>query len=163
MRPSTGPAHGAHRKPVATRARSRQHARALGSRAGLSRLGQTRPKNHKSLGEPIGERRKQERAKKRRSRAAISPPYWFASTAHPPATAARVATNANVTATPQHRQSASNERTVHSRTHKRQHRQDSRADDGQHIAEIGQQKKNHVLFPVQAVIGLNVRAAPLMQ
>jgi hypothetical protein len=59
------------------------------------------PKNHKRLGEPIGKRRKQEReSKKRRSGVAAARPYWFASTAHPPATAASVATTANVTATP---------------------------------------------------------------
>jgi hypothetical protein len=82
--------------------------------------------------------------------------------AHPPA-ASVATTHEGHCHDDQHRQSASNERTVRSRTHKRQYRQDSGADDGQHIGEIVQQKQNHVLFPVQAVIGLNVRAAPLMQ
>jgi hypothetical protein len=57
---------------------------------------------------------------------------------HPPATAASVASTTNVTATPI---SIGNPLLMNgrsARTHKRQHRQDSGADDGQHIAEIGQ-------------------------
>ena len=72
-------------------------------------------------------------------------PYWFACTAQPPPTAASVATTANVTAMPdQQRQAAAHERLVGAREHERQHRQDARADDGQHAAEIGQDEKDHL-------------------
>jgi hypothetical protein len=43
----------------------------------------------------------------------------------------------------QHRQAAAQERTIGARQHERNHRQDARAHDGQHAAEIGEKKQDH--------------------
>ena len=45
----------------------------------------------------------------------------------------------------QHRQAVAQERTIRARQDKGNDRKDARADDGQHTAEIGQEKEDHVV------------------
>ena len=62
------------------------------------------------------------------------------------------------------RQPAAHERPIRPCEHERQHRQDARADDGQHAAEIDQHEQDHgAIVSRQAVAGLKVIATPFMQ
>ena len=93
-------------------------------------------------------------------------PYWLAWTAQPPPTAASVATAAKVDRHPdEQRQSAADEWLIRPREDERQHRQDARAEDGQHAAEVGEDEDGHLraFFGVQAVPALNIIAMPFMQ
>ena len=102
--------------------------------------------------------------KSARITSAIARPYWFASTTQPPATAAKVATAANVTHAQQHWQSGANERLVRARENKRQDWQNAGTGDGENTAEISERQQNHGrVSRNQAAAGLKVIATPFMQ
>ena len=63
----------------------------------------------------------------------------------------------------QHRQAAAHERPVGPGEDEGQHRQDARADDRQHAAEIGQDEQDHGEIGASGVAGLKVIATPFMQ
>ena len=144
--PAPGPAQGAQSRPVATPSRSgRQNCsnllpwRSCPRTAKAGRQGRRGAVSRRSR-----KRRKQQRdAETARSASAAMRPYWLASTAQPPPTAASVATAAKVSAmpasigSPLRRNGRSPART------RRADRQDAGADDGQNAAEIGQQEQNH--------------------
>ena len=171
-RSGSGRGPGRRRAPRAGRSRRRAAAMAARSRPAFGGV------LFGGSGQPRAERDERPRQRSARpgnssvrpnsasSTSAATRPYWLASTAQPPPTAASVATAAKVTAMPsEHRQPAAEERPVRPREHERQHRQDAGADDGQHAAEIGQQEQDHVQRAprLRPSAGLNVSATPFMQ
>ena len=151
-RPSgSGPAPARRRAPRA--GRSRRRAAATAERSSLAASGASfgglrQPRRPRPTSGRVSRSDKAGNSSAMPNRAssaiAATRPYWLASTAQPPPTAARVATAAKVAAMPdQHRQAAAHERPVRAREHEGQHRQDAGADDRQHAAEIGQQEQDH--------------------
>src|SRR6516225_6957106 len=98
MRPNIGPAHGAHKTPVATPSRNEGSTAASCAPTELESLAPKFTNGLMARSARLGKISVNPKAA--RTTMAIARPYWFASTTHPPATAANVAIAANVTAMP---------------------------------------------------------------
>src|SRR5215472_3737476 len=98
MRPNTGPAHGAHKNPVATPSRNEGSIAAPCAPTELESLAPKFTSGRMARSARLGKMSVNPNAA--RTATAMVRPYWFASTAHPPATTANVAIAANVTAMP---------------------------------------------------------------
>ena len=142
MMPRIGPAHGAHKQ-------ARRDAQQGGGPDALL-LALRRSDRRARQARPAGASRDPTvpgKSAPARTEPAVaarpSGPTSFARTAQPPPTAASVATIANVSAMPASIGNALRAKLLaRAREHERQHRQDARAQDRQHAAEIGEQQRS---------------------